>query len=102
MQEVGWPDPAAVVAIIERTLNRRAFSLMVSMVEVDGPATEVTLMRSLLSDVRCNLTAFECLRRTLSRGHLIPPFTEMLKEFRKGRKKIFGRGTMPNRCIMTG
>jgi hypothetical protein len=44
MQEVGWPDPAAVVAIIERMLSLRAFSLMASTVEADGPADEVTLM----------------------------------------------------------
>ena len=38
MQEVGWPEPAAVVAIMERMLSRRAFSLMASIVEADGPA----------------------------------------------------------------
>jgi hypothetical protein len=44
MQEVGCPEPAAVVAIIERTLSLRAFSLMASTVEADGPVDEVTLM----------------------------------------------------------
>jgi hypothetical protein len=28
MHEVGWPDPAAVVDIIERMRKRRAFSLI--------------------------------------------------------------------------
>jgi hypothetical protein len=44
MQEVGCPEPAAVVAIIESTLSLRAFSLMASTVEADGPVDEVTLM----------------------------------------------------------
>ena len=44
MQDVGWPDPAAVVDIIERMLSRRAFSLIASMVEGDGPAVVVALM----------------------------------------------------------
>jgi hypothetical protein len=46
MQDVGWPEPAAVVAIIESTLRRRAFSLIASTTEVDGAATEATLIKS--------------------------------------------------------
>ena len=37
MQEVGCPEPAAVVDIMERMLSRFAFSLIASMVEADGP-----------------------------------------------------------------
>jgi hypothetical protein len=44
MQDVGWPDPAAVVSIIERMLSLRAFSLTVSIALLDGPAGEVMLM----------------------------------------------------------
>src|SRR5208282_2168546 len=44
MQEVGWPDPAAVVDIIERMLSLRAFSLMASTVEAEGAAEEVALI----------------------------------------------------------
>jgi hypothetical protein len=35
-----------VVAIIERTLSRRAFSLIESIIKIDGDATEATLMKS--------------------------------------------------------
>ena len=42
--EVGWPDPAAVVSIIERMLSLRAFSFTVSIAVLDGPAGEVMLM----------------------------------------------------------
>jgi hypothetical protein len=44
MQEVGWPDPAAVVDIIERMLSLRAFSLMASTVEAEGAAEEIALI----------------------------------------------------------
>src|SRR3974390_706369 len=44
MHDVGCPDPAAVVAIMERMLSLRAFSLMAWMVEEDGPAVVVTLI----------------------------------------------------------
>src|SRR5579863_8285341 len=46
MQDVGCPDPAAVVDIIERMLSLRAFSLIASMLEADCPAVVVTLMKS--------------------------------------------------------
>jgi hypothetical protein len=45
MHEVGWPDPAAVVDIIERMRKRRAFSLISATVDEEGPAGEVALMR---------------------------------------------------------
>ena len=44
MQDVGWPDPAAVVAIMERILSLRALSLIVSTTEAEGAACEVALM----------------------------------------------------------
>jgi hypothetical protein len=45
MHEVGWPDPAAVVDIIERMRKRRAFSLISATVDEEGPAGEVALMK---------------------------------------------------------
>jgi hypothetical protein len=44
MHEVGCPEPAAVVAIIEQMLSRRAFSRMASIVE--APACVDALMPS--------------------------------------------------------
>jgi hypothetical protein len=44
MQDVGCPEPAAVVAIMERILSLRAFSLIASTMEAEGPDDEVTLM----------------------------------------------------------
>jgi hypothetical protein len=38
MHDVGWPDPAAVVDIIERILSRRAFSFTALTLEIEGPA----------------------------------------------------------------
>jgi hypothetical protein len=48
MQEVGCPEPAAVVDIMERMLSRFAFSLIASMVDADGSVAVVALKRSLL------------------------------------------------------
>ena len=45
MQEVGCPDPAAVVDIMESRLSRRAFSLTAPIVAEEGPAGEAMLMR---------------------------------------------------------
>jgi hypothetical protein len=45
MHEVGWPDPAAVVEIIERMRKRRAFSLISATVNEEDPAGEVALMK---------------------------------------------------------
>src|SRR5271155_5057386 len=44
MQEVGCPEPAAVVAIMERMLSLRAFSLTASIVEAEGPIEGLALM----------------------------------------------------------
>jgi hypothetical protein len=44
MHEVGWPDPAAVVDIIERMLNRFAFSLIASIVDADGAVAVVAVI----------------------------------------------------------
>jgi hypothetical protein len=58
MQEVGWPEPAAVVDIMERMLSRLAFSLIASMVDVDGSAALVALKRLSLRGSTLNLTCF--------------------------------------------
>jgi hypothetical protein len=67
MQEVGWPEPAAVVAIMESTLRRLAFSLIASMAEVDGAATVVVLIGSplvdLIAESKCDFTRFGARRR---------------------------------------
>src|SRR5579862_459085 len=59
MQEVGWPEPAAVVAIIESTLNRFAFCWIASMVAAEGAAVEVALIIApYFNIVRCKFTFF--------------------------------------------
>lgn len=45
MHDVGCPEPATVVDIIERMLNRLAFCLMTSMVAADGAALVVAVTR---------------------------------------------------------
>jgi hypothetical protein len=41
MQDVGCPEPAAVVDIIERMLNRFAFCWMASIIAADGAVAVV-------------------------------------------------------------
>jgi hypothetical protein len=48
MQDVGWPEPAAVVAIMERMLSRFAFSLIASIVDADGLVAVVAVMKTSL------------------------------------------------------
>ena len=50
MQEVGWPEPAAVVAIIEKMLRRRAFSLIDCTAEAAGTAEGVAVIRAPCGD----------------------------------------------------
>jgi hypothetical protein len=52
MQEVGCPEPAAVVAIMERMLSRFAFSLIASMVDADSPVALFALKRPSLRGSR--------------------------------------------------
>jgi hypothetical protein len=47
MQDVGCPEPAAVVDIIERMLKRFAFCLMASIVAADGAVAVVAVIRPL-------------------------------------------------------
>src|SRR5215472_6161848 len=62
MQEVGWPEPAAVVDIAERMLRRRAFSLISFTVAAEGPAGEVTLMR---------MSPYSARKARLDRGRIL-------------------------------
>src|SRR5579872_6423295 len=76
MHEVGWPDPAAVVSIIERMLRRRAFSFTVSIAVLDGPAGDVMLMESSfkwLADVQFYL--FQVLSASRESAQWRPPFS---------------------------
>jgi hypothetical protein len=52
MHDVGCPEPAAVVAIIDSTLSRFALVLMSSIVEFGGAATVVVLITIPLKDHR--------------------------------------------------
>jgi len=58
MQEVGCPEPAAVVDIMERMLSRFAFSLIASMVDADGPVALVALKRPSLRGSTLDFTCF--------------------------------------------
>jgi hypothetical protein len=59
MHEVGWPEPAAVVAIIDSTLNLFAFCWIASIVAAEGAAVEVALIIApYFNIVRCKFTFF--------------------------------------------
>jgi hypothetical protein len=49
MQDVGCPEPAAVVAIIESILSNLAFSLTALTVAAEGPAEEGALITTPLT-----------------------------------------------------
>src|SRR5215469_8501517 len=73
MHEVGWPEPAAVVDIIDKMRRRRAFSLILATVEEEGPAAEVTLMRAPRFAVGLGLSAY-------SSKDAILPISDALRE----------------------
>src|ERR1700730_8744671 len=74
MQEVGCPEPAAVVAIIERMLSRRARSLTPSTMEADGTATGVAPIIHFLPQMHCSdFTRFENAARVAFQSFPVSP-----------------------------